>query len=184
MCLDVAHRKPGSIEPDDLVIHSVDPGLALPDQLGLEAAVPVARHRQRHLAIRALHPLRRGAIAAVGLVGRRLGPGLIAQVRGQFGPKHPLHQPSLQLLHQPGIAEQILGPLAALQQLVQQLVGNRHHPCSSQEAWTGSIIHRRPDTLRSSTRHFHPSFLILYSCSRWLAMARAGPRVRFVAKIS
>ncbi|MCR9068718.1 MAG: AAA family ATPase, partial [Rhodobacteraceae bacterium] len=44
-------------------------------------------------------------------------------------------------------AQQILRPLAALQQLVQQFVRNRHRPCSSQEAWTQSAVHRRPDTL-------------------------------------
>jgi DNA-binding GntR family transcriptional regulator len=40
-----------------------------------------------------------------------------------------------------------LETLAALQQLVQQFVRNRHPPCSSQEAWTQSAIHRRSGTL-------------------------------------
>ena len=99
MRLDVAHRKPGGVEADELVIHSVDPGLAFLHQLRLKAAVPVARHRQRHLAIRALHPLRRGAIAAVGLFGWRFRSSPIAQVCGQFGSEHALHQPNLQFLH-------------------------------------------------------------------------------------
>lgn len=111
--------QPGRIETDDLVIHTVDPGLALLHQFRFEAAVTVTRNGQRHFAIRALHALRRDAIAAVGLFGRRFRAGLIAQMRGQFGPEHPLHQSDLQLFHQPGIAKQILRPLAALQQLVQ-----------------------------------------------------------------
>jgi len=37
----------------------------------------------------------------------------------QFGPQHPLHQLDLELFHQPGVAKQILGPLAALQKFVQ-----------------------------------------------------------------
>tara|TARA_R110002072_G_scaffold284057_1_gene447960 strand:- start:46 stop:168 length:123 start_codon:yes stop_codon:yes gene_type:complete len=40
-------------------------------------------------------------------------------VRRQFSPEHPFHQLYPELFHQPGIAEQILRPLAALQQLVQ-----------------------------------------------------------------
>lgn len=54
MGLYVAHRQPGGIEPDDLVIHPVDPGLALLHQLGLETAVPVAGDGNRHLAVVAL----------------------------------------------------------------------------------------------------------------------------------
>ncbi|WP_164882517.1 MBOAT family O-acyltransferase [Paenirhodobacter populi] len=55
-------------------------------------------------------------------------------------------------------AQQILRPLAALQQLVQQLVGNRHRLCSSQEAWTTSPIHRRSDTLRNWAEANLPAF--------------------------
>jgi transposase len=46
----------------------------------------------------------------------------IAHMRRQFGPKHALHQPDLQFLHQPGVAQQVFRPLAAPQQLVQQFV--------------------------------------------------------------
>ena len=46
MGLDVPHRQPGGVEPDDLVVHPVDPGLALLHQFGLETAVAVKRHRQ------------------------------------------------------------------------------------------------------------------------------------------
>jgi len=48
MGLDVPHRQPGGVEPDDLVVDPIDPGLALLHQFRLEAAVPVTgdRHRQ------------------------------------------------------------------------------------------------------------------------------------------
>ena len=59
----------------------------------------------------------------------------IAQMRSLLPTRHPLHQPEIRLLHQPGLAKQILRPRAALQQLVQLLVGNRNRPYSYQEAW-------------------------------------------------
>jgi len=68
-------------------------------------------------------------------------------MRRQLGTKHPLHQPCLKFFHQPGITKQILRPLAAPQKFVQQFLGNRHRPCSSQEAWTKAQLHRRSDTL-------------------------------------
>ena len=59
MGADVAHRQIGGAEANDLVIHAVDPGLARLHQLRLEAAVPVpvARHRNRCLAVLALPAL-------------------------------------------------------------------------------------------------------------------------------
>jgi hypothetical protein len=108
-----------SVKTDGLVVEPVNPGLTFLHQLGLETAVPVARHGDRHLAVLPLQPLGRGAIATVGLSCGRVLALLIAQMRGQLGPQHPLHEPDLQLFHQPGIAKQILRPLAALQQLVQ-----------------------------------------------------------------
>jgi hypothetical protein len=65
--LDVADRQPGGVEPNDLVVHPVDPGLAFLHQLGLEAAVAVAGHRNGHLAVLPLQHLARGAIPAVAL---------------------------------------------------------------------------------------------------------------------
>ena len=58
MSLDVAHRQPGGIEPDDLVIHPVDPGLAFLHQFRLEAAVAVTGHSHRQFAVLALQNLR------------------------------------------------------------------------------------------------------------------------------
>src|SRR6056297_1167392 len=94
----------------------------------------------------------------IRLMERMLG----AKMRGQLGTQHPFHQPDLELLHQPGIAKQILRSLAALQKFVQQFLGNRHRPCSSQEAWTRSQLHRRPDTLYGKRRR---SFAWRHTCS-------------------
>jgi len=40
-------------------------------------------------------------------------------MRRQFGAQHSLHQLDLELFHQPGIAKEILRPLAALQKFIQ-----------------------------------------------------------------
>ena len=69
-------------------------------------------------------------MAPIGLAWRRVLAVLIAQVRAQFRPQHPLHQFDLELFHQPGIAKQIFRPLTALQKFVQQFFGNCHRPCS------------------------------------------------------
>src|SRR6056297_2227410 len=65
MGLYVAHRQPGSIEPNDFVIHPVDSSLALLHQLGLETAIPVAGDSNRHLAVLALQHFGRCAIAGL-----------------------------------------------------------------------------------------------------------------------
>ena len=114
MRLDVAHRQPGGIEPDDLVIHAINAGLALLHQLRLEAAVAVTGHSHRQFAVLALQHLRRRAVAPVRLARRCFLAFLIAQMRGQLRAQHPLHEPDLQFLHQPGIAEQILRALNTL----------------------------------------------------------------------
>ena len=100
---------------DDLVVHPVDPGLALLHQFGLEAAVAVAGHRHRHLSVLSLQHLGRGAVPAVALSRWNLLALFIAQMRGQLGAQHPLHELDLQLFHQPGLAEQVLRALNALQ---------------------------------------------------------------------
>lgn len=126
MRLDIPDRQTGSVEPDDLVIHPVDPGLALLHQFGLEAAVTVAGHGHRQFAVLALQHLRRRVIAPVRLAGRHILAFFIAQMRRQFGPQHSLHQPGPQLIHQTGIAEQVLGASDALQQFIKNFLGDRH----------------------------------------------------------
>ena len=71
-------RKPRgdmSVEADDLVVHAVDPGLALLHQFRFKTALSVARDSDRHLAILALQDLGGCAIAPVALGrGRILTP--------------------------------------------------------------------------------------------------------------
>ena len=100
---------------DDLVVDPVDPGLTLLHQFGLKAAVAVAGHRHRHLTVLALQHLGRGAVPAVALTRRGLLALLVAEVRGQFRAQHTFHELDLQLFHQPGLAEQVLRALHALQ---------------------------------------------------------------------
>ncbi len=116
-------------ERDDLLVQPVDPGLALGDQAGLEAALPVARSLDLERAVLALHGLAAHAVAPVRLHERRLLPVLVAQVLGQLGAQHPLHQRLPEILHQPAVAQLVLRPLAALQQLIQHaLLSSQHGP--------------------------------------------------------
>jgi hypothetical protein len=119
MPADVAHAHPPRVKRDDLVVEPVEPRLALGDQPRLEAALPVARHRDLEQAVLAPQRLAAHAVPSVGLHRRRLLPVLVAEMLGQFGPQHALHQRRLQVPHQPAVAQQILRPLAALQELVQ-----------------------------------------------------------------
>jgi hypothetical protein len=119
MPADVAHAHPPRVERDDLVVEPVEPRLALGNQARLEAALPVARHRDLQQALLDPQRLAAHAVAPVRLHGRRLLPVLVAEMLGQLGPEHALHQRRLQVPHQPAVAQQILRPLAALQKLVQ-----------------------------------------------------------------
>ena len=103
---------------DDLVIHTVNPGLALLNQLRLKTAVPVAGDGNRQRSIIALQRLARRAIAAVTLLICGLGIRLIAQMIRQFSAQHPFHQADLKFLHQALIAQQIIRVLNAVKQLV------------------------------------------------------------------
>lgn len=67
MGADIADTQPGGVEPDDLVVHAVDPGLALLNQLLLEVAVPVARNRNLHFPVLTLQNRPRCAVTAIGL---------------------------------------------------------------------------------------------------------------------
>lgn len=68
MGADVADTQPGGIEADDLVIHPVDPSLALLDQLRFEAAVPISRHRDGHRPFMTFEYLAGCNVTAIGLV--------------------------------------------------------------------------------------------------------------------
>ena len=87
---------------DDLVIHVVDPGLALLHQFRFEAAVPVARHRNRHLAVLARQAFAGCANATAGLTRRGVLALFITKVRRQLTAGHPLHQLDLEVFKQPG----------------------------------------------------------------------------------
>ncbi len=51
---DIAIHQTGCVEADNLIIHPINPGLALLHQFGREAAAPAARHGDRQLAVLAL----------------------------------------------------------------------------------------------------------------------------------
>jgi len=96
---DITGRQPCGVEADNLVVHPVDPGLALLNQLRLKTAVTVARHFNGQSTIVALQRLACCAVTAIGLFGRWLSIRLIAKVIGQLRAQHSLHQADLQFLH-------------------------------------------------------------------------------------
>ena len=80
MSTNVAGREHCRIEPYDLVIHAVDPGLALSHQLRLKASVSVARNINREKPIITLQRLVHRTIATVGFIIYQLGLRLAAQI--------------------------------------------------------------------------------------------------------
>ena len=58
----------------------------------------------RQQAILPLQHPDRCAAAAIALSGKCVLVFLVIQMRAQRGPRHPLHEPDLQLFHQPGVA--------------------------------------------------------------------------------
>ena len=111
MALDLAHRHAAGIEAQNLVVEAVEPGLALGDQLRLEAAGPVTRHRNVDRAVLGQDRLRARPVAAVPAATARGIAFLIAQMLAQLGPKRTLDQRLLELLEQPVLTRHIFGLL-------------------------------------------------------------------------
>ena len=65
MALDLAHRHAAGVEAQNLVVEAIEPGLALGDQLRLEAAGPVAGHGYVDLAVLGQDRLRAGPVTAI-----------------------------------------------------------------------------------------------------------------------
>jgi hypothetical protein len=113
-----ALRQAGAIEgyflPQISRRHPAD-GLPLLHKLRFKTAITVAGNGKRDIAIRTLHPLRRNALGAVGLISRRFCTSLLADMPCQFRTQKPLQAPNLQVLHLPGVVPLILKLLAPLQ---------------------------------------------------------------------
>jgi hypothetical protein len=69
--LDFAHRQAAGIEADDPVVKAVEAALAFGNDLRLERAVAIARHRDLNRPVIADHRLRRIAVAAVAAAPAR-----------------------------------------------------------------------------------------------------------------
>jgi hypothetical protein len=63
--LDVAHAHPAGVEPEDPVIQAREPGLALGDELRVEAALAVTGRADRHRPELGMHRLLGRAVAMV-----------------------------------------------------------------------------------------------------------------------
>ena len=79
VALDLAHRHAARVKAQDLVVEAVEPGLALADQLRLEAAGPVARDRNLDLPVLGQYRLRTRAVAAVAAAAAGRIALLVAQ---------------------------------------------------------------------------------------------------------
>ena len=115
--LDIAHRHATRIERQDAIVEAVEAALALGHDHRFEAAVAIARHRKRHLAVLGQYRLVRMAVAAVARAPARRVALLVAQVLAQLGAQRTLQKRLLQLPEQPVVAQQVFRRLVIGQQL-------------------------------------------------------------------
>ena len=104
MAADLPNRHPARIHRDDLVVEIRKPALVLGNQLGVEGAGPIPRHRKRHLRGAGQDGLLRIAIAVI-----RLALSAVAvQVLVELGIQDPFRQRLLQLVDQSILVEHVL----------------------------------------------------------------------------
>src|SRR5262249_27269236 len=94
VALDLPHRHAAGVEAQNLVVKAVEPCLALGDQLRLEAADPVARDRNRDLAILRQDRFRARPVAAVAATAARGIALLVTQVVRQLSAERARSRPS------------------------------------------------------------------------------------------
>src|SRR5437763_367950 len=128
MRLDLANRETTGIEADHAIVKTVEPGLSFGDDLRLEAAVAVARHRDLNRPIIADHGLARITVAAVAATAAGRVTSLVSQMFAQLGAERAFQQALFQLLEQPLLAEQVRRRAISLQQLFINLVSDRLCP--------------------------------------------------------
>src|SRR5215207_8599871 len=119
MPLDLAHRHAARVEAQDFVVEAIETGLALGDQLRLEAASPVAWHSDVDLAVLGQDRLREGAVTAVAAAATGRIPLLVAKMIAQLRAERPLNQRLLQLLEKPVRTREVFRLLIVSKQLIQ-----------------------------------------------------------------
>jgi hypothetical protein len=106
MRLHLAGRQPLRRQRDDQLVHPRQPPLPLRDDLGLEAAIPVAGHLDLDRPDLGQHRLRAAPVTGVPAV-TALGVVLaVAEVIGELALERGLHQPLPELCEQPAFAGQ------------------------------------------------------------------------------
>src|SRR5579864_7910897 len=118
VALDLSHRHAAGIEAQNLVVEPGEMRLALGDQLRLEAAGTIARHRNLDLAILGQERLRARPVAAVAFAASCKIALLIAEMLGQLRSQRSLDQRLLQLLEEPVLPGQVLRLLIVSKQLI------------------------------------------------------------------
>ena len=85
MSLNLANRQASGIKADYPIVEPVEPGLPFGDDLRLEAAVAVARHRDLDRPVIADHGLARISVAAVAAAAAGRFALLVSQMLAQLG---------------------------------------------------------------------------------------------------
>src|SRR4029450_4720100 len=122
--LDVAHAHPAGVEPEDPVVQAGQPGLALGHELGIEAAVTVARGAARPRPELGLPRLPGRAVAMVAGPARRRLPRRVAEVLGQLGAQRGLDHATGELAKHPARTGDLIG-VKALQRLLELVAGQQ-----------------------------------------------------------
>jgi len=121
MALDVTDAHAARVEGQDLVVEALEPTPVLRNHLRLERPVAVARYADIDGTRLGLDRLGRVTVTAVAAVATLGLVGLVAEMLGQLGLEHPLHERSLDLLEHSARAEKRLRILGELHELVEEL---------------------------------------------------------------
>jgi len=147
--LDVAHRQSARVQGQDLLVEPPKAALALADDPGLEAAVPVAGSVDRDLPLLGDQGLGRRPVALIACAAGRLLVGFVAEVVGQLNLHRPLHQALGQLGEQPAGPGDLLLRRGASEQLIDHLIADlpvgRHAESLPDSAAATSAIDRVVD---------------------------------------
>lgn len=123
VALDLAGAHAARVERDHLVVEAGQTALVFANQHRLEAGFAVTWHGDLDGAVAGQHALAGGAVAVVAALAA--GP-LLVHVVVELGGHQPVQQRLLQLAQQAVVAHH-QGRVATGQQLINQLVANRHN---------------------------------------------------------
>jgi hypothetical protein len=126
---DIPRREPAGIEREDLLVEPLEPPLTLTNDLRLEAAVAVSRGVDLDWPVLGDQRLRCRTVAGVSRAAGRLQVRLETEVVGELDLHRALNQPLRQLRKQPARPDDLLLPVNAGEQLVDDAIRKKlPHP--------------------------------------------------------